>query len=94
MKCRELAELLVDYVAGDLAPEMADHIKHHLCECGPCVRFVETYQVTIKLTRKLPCAEMPPELMQRLKDAVAEAESHVENEARLTSEIESKHSQG
>lgn len=72
MKCKELAELLVDYVAGELSPELAEHIKEHLCLCPPCVRFVETYQVTIRLTRKLPMVAMPTELMARLREAVAD----------------------
>lgn len=74
MKCRELAELLVDYIAGEVDPNLAQHIKEHLCECPPCVRFVDTYQVTVKLTRKLPMVAMPVELLQRLRQAVVEAQ--------------------
>jgi hypothetical protein len=80
MKCRELAELLVDYVAGELNPELAEHIKGHLCLCPPCVRFVETYEVTIKLTRRLPMFAMPVEMLQRLREAVAEAGLEKEGE--------------
>jgi len=74
MKCRELAELLVDYVAGELTPELTEHIKEHLCLCPPCVRFVETYEVTIKMTRRLPMVAVPPELMKRLREALAKPE--------------------
>lgn len=70
MKCRELAEFLVDYIAGELSTEQAEHIKEHLELCPPCVRFVETYEVTIRLTRKLPMVAMPAELMKRLREAI------------------------
>jgi len=73
MKCRELAELLVEYVAGDLEPSLADHIKEHLCLCPPCVRFVETYQVTIKITRRLPMVAMPTQMLDRLREALKQA---------------------
>jgi anti-sigma factor RsiW len=68
--CRQLAELLFDYIAGELPPEQADVIRKHLCECPPCVAYVETYQLTIKLTRQLPPAPVPPQLIERLKSAM------------------------
>jgi hypothetical protein len=72
MNCRELAELLIDYVSGELPAEQCDHIKNHLGECPPCVIFLETYQITIQWTRQLPPAPLPPELIERLKTAMAE----------------------
>ncbi|MFO0969707.1 MAG: zf-HC2 domain-containing protein [Gemmataceae bacterium] len=74
MRCRELANLLVDYVAGELSPELAEHIKEHLGLCPPCVRYVETYEVTIKLTRQLPMVALPPEILQRLREAIAQVD--------------------
>lgn len=73
MKCRELADLLVDYVAGDLEPNLAEHIKEHLCLCPPCVRFVETYEVTIRITRRLPMVAMPTQMLDRLREALKQA---------------------
>jgi anti-sigma factor RsiW len=70
MTCREMAELLIDYVSGELAPELSDHIRQHLCRCPPCGVYLETYQLTIKITRQLPPAPVPPELMARLRAAV------------------------
>lgn len=70
MTCRDLAELLLDYVSGELTPDQQEHIAAHLQWCPPCVTYLETYQLTIKLTRQLPCVPLPEELMQRLRDAV------------------------
>ena len=70
MTCRELAELLLDYTQGDLDPALCDHISRHLTDCQPCMAYIESYRITIQLTRRLPPAPMPPELAQRLQDAL------------------------
>jgi hypothetical protein len=68
--CRELAELLIDFVAGELGQDLCEHIQHHLRACPPCVTFIETYQITIRLTRTLPRAPLPPDLERRLRAAL------------------------
>lgn len=78
MNCRELAETLLDYITGELAEEHRRQIEEHLGCCPPCVTFIETYQVTIKLTRRLPQAPLPPELKERLEAAMRE----INNESR------------
>jgi len=70
MTCRELAELLIDFVSGELAPEYRAHLEEHLRLCPPCVTYMETYRITIQLTRRLPCVPPPPELVRRLRQAV------------------------
>ena len=42
MTCRELAELLIDFVSGDLTPEHRGRFEEHLGACPPCVAFLET----------------------------------------------------
>ena len=68
--CCQLAELLFDYVSGELPPEQCDLIRQHLCLCPPCVAYLETYQQTIQLTRQLPPAPVPPQLIARLRAAM------------------------
>jgi anti-sigma factor RsiW len=70
--CRELVELLIDFIADELPPERRQHIEHHLQKCPPCVAYLETYRATIKLTRQLPCGPVPPELLARLRAALSE----------------------
>ncbi|HYT90640.1 MAG TPA: zf-HC2 domain-containing protein [Gemmataceae bacterium] len=72
MTCRELAELLIDFVSGELAPEHQERVEQHLGLCPPCVVFVETYKITIRLTRQLPRVPLPPGLERRLREALAE----------------------
>jgi anti-sigma factor RsiW len=68
--CRQLTEVLLEYVSGELPPEQCDHIRRHLCECPPCVAYLETYQLTMKLTRQLPAAPVPPQLLDRVRAAL------------------------
>ena len=70
MTCRELVELLIDFVAGDLPPEHRERVEQHLRRCPPCVAYVESYRVIIKISRKLPCEPLPPQLTERLKAAL------------------------
>jgi anti-sigma factor RsiW len=72
MTCRELVELLVDFVSDDLPPEHRERVEQHLRRCGPCVAYVESYRVMIKISRKLPCEPLPPQLTERLKAALAD----------------------
>lgn len=72
MTCRELANLLIDYVSGDLPPEHRQLLDQHLSLCPPCVVFLETYHLTIKLTRQLPDEPLPPQLVSKLKVMLSE----------------------
>ncbi len=70
MNCRKLAELLIDYIAGELSAAEAESVRGHLEGCPTCVCYVETYQLTITLTRRLPAVAPPPALLERLRAAV------------------------
>ena len=69
--CRQLCDLLFDYINGDLPAEKKELLEAHLKLCPPCVVHVETYRVTITLTRKLQCRALSPECEKRLRDAIA-----------------------
>jgi anti-sigma factor RsiW len=72
MTCRELTELLLDFVSGELPKDKMEHIQAHLNVCPPCLAIMNTYRLTIQLTRRLPCSPLPPPCEQRLRAAVAE----------------------
>ncbi len=74
MTCRDIAELLLDYLDGDLPKEYCDLICQHIRLCGPCHHYLESYQVTVRLTRKLPMAALPQNLVDRLHAALKECE--------------------
>jgi hypothetical protein len=66
MTCRELADLLLDFFAGDLPPDFCARIQEHMHECPSCEAFVHSYKITITLTRQLPLQPLPNQLAQRL----------------------------
>jgi anti-sigma factor RsiW len=65
--CRELAELLFDFTCGQLPSEHRERVEQHLCRCSSCVAYVESYYLTIQMTRQLSGAPLPPHLTQRLR---------------------------
>jgi hypothetical protein len=67
MTCRELADLLYDYVAGELTEEYCVSVRHHLEICPECLHFVETYQLTIQVTRRLRPSPCPEHIIERVK---------------------------
>ena len=70
MTCRELVEQLLEFVAEELTPEDRQRFREHLCSCPPCGVLVETYQITIRLSRQLPRHPLPPRLQERLREAL------------------------
>jgi anti-sigma factor RsiW len=75
MTCRELVELLIDYLDGDLPEDRRRRLEMHLQMCPPCLVYLETYKATIRLTKRLPCTPPPPELLERLKEVLRESDS-------------------
>ena len=72
MTCRELVELLIDFVSDELPLEHRQRIEQHLRCCPPCEAYLASYQTTIRLTRQLPCEPLPPQLEQRLRIVLQE----------------------
>lgn len=66
VECRQLAELLGDYLDGSLPKRTRELLDWHIDGCPPCVAFVNTYRGTIDAATKLHDTEIPPELKQRL----------------------------
>jgi hypothetical protein len=66
IECRQIAEMLGDYIDGTLPSHTRDLIDFHIDGCQACVAFVKTYKGTIGATRKLGDIPIPAELKQRL----------------------------
>lgn len=73
IECRQIAELLGDYLDGTLPKHVSELIEWHIDGCGPCVAFVNTYRGTIDVARKLREVEVPTELRQRLLSVLRSA---------------------
>lgn len=67
IECRQIAELLTDYMEGRLPQATRELIDWHIDGCEPCVAFVNTFRSTLKAVRQLPDPPpVPKELRQRL----------------------------
>jgi predicted anti-sigma-YlaC factor YlaD len=66
IECRQIAELLGDYLEGAVPRETRELIEWHIEGCAPCVAFVNTYRGTIDAARRLREVEIPAELKKRL----------------------------
>ena len=72
MKCRELAEFLMDYVSGELPQESRTHFEFHLSKCKNCHEYLVQYEVTIK-AGKIACGEMSDELPRDIPEELVKA---------------------
>ncbi|MGF1581817.1 MAG: anti-sigma factor family protein [Gemmataceae bacterium] len=66
MTCRELADVLLEFISGELETQLHATIEQHLSICPHCDAVVHNYRVTIKITRKLPTKELPQQFAKRL----------------------------
>jgi predicted anti-sigma-YlaC factor YlaD len=69
LSCRELVELLGDYLEGAMAPEDRARVEEHLADCDGCSSYVEQLRTTIRLSGRLPEEPVPPETMAPLLEA-------------------------
>ncbi len=66
LECRQIADLLGDYLEGTLPKRTRELLEWHIEGCAPCVAFVNTYRGTVNAAGTLRDVEIPAELKQRL----------------------------
>jgi anti-sigma factor RsiW len=57
--CKEVFELLSQYLDAELAPEMCAEIRAHIEGCPPCVEFVESLRKSVDICREYQTAVVP-----------------------------------
>jgi anti-sigma factor RsiW len=80
MTCREFNDFMIDYLSAELAVEVRADFERHLADCPNCLRYLESYEVTVavsrvafnSLERELP-VEVPEELIQAILSAQKQA---------------------
>jgi anti-sigma factor (TIGR02949 family) len=71
MTCRELIDVLADYLDGVLPSDLAAELERHLAECAPCRAYLATYRATRALGAEAARVEMPEEMRERLRRLLA-----------------------
>lgn len=60
--CKQIADLMVDYLSDKLHPTIKLEFARHLSICPDCVSFVNTYKKTVQSTATLRAEEIPPQV--------------------------------
>ena len=69
MPCRELVELVTDYLEDRLSPLDRARFEAHLAECDVCRRYLEQFRYTIRALGRLPEESLSPEARGALLEA-------------------------
>jgi anti-sigma factor RsiW len=67
--CREVVELLGDYLEGAMAPGDRARLETHLAACEGCAAYLEQLRASIRLTGRLPAEAVAPEALAPLLEA-------------------------
>jgi anti-sigma factor RsiW len=60
MSCKELVELVTDYLEGRLSPAEVRRFEEHLELCPGCVTYVDQIRATIAVAGSVREADLPP----------------------------------
>ena len=72
-ECREVFEMLSEYLDGELPADTCAHIEQHIADCPPCVEFVESLRRSVSVYRNYRPSENPPPLSPEAKERLAKA---------------------
>jgi anti-sigma factor RsiW len=69
LECRELVELVTEYLEGALTPEERTRFELHLAICPGCAAYVRQLRATLGASRRLSEGSLPDETRARLLTA-------------------------
>jgi anti-sigma factor RsiW len=64
--CREIVELITDYLEGNLPPDVRGRVEQHLTWCRGCRNYLEQMPVTIGLAGRLAEDSLHPDVRDEL----------------------------
>jgi hypothetical protein len=72
LSCREVVELVTDYLENTLLPEMRKQLEEHVADCPGCESYIQQIQLTISMLRQIAQAPVSAtrkrELLQLFQD--------------------------
>ena len=66
MKCREVVELMTDYLEGALSSEDSARFEEHIAGCDGCRAYLEQMRAARRVTGRLADEPVPPALHDEL----------------------------
>jgi anti-sigma factor RsiW len=69
LTCREMVELVTDYLEGRLGEPERERFEAHVAECGACAIYIEQMRMTITALGRIPLETISPEGERELLEA-------------------------
>jgi anti-sigma factor RsiW len=69
LTCKEVVEIVTDYLEGALSPDDRARFDKHLTGCDGCTSYLEQMRETIRLTGMLTEEQVPVAQRERLRQA-------------------------
>jgi anti-sigma factor RsiW len=66
--CRQMVELITDYLEGDLSRADRRRFEAHIAGCEHCTEYLEQMRVTIRLSGRLAVEDMTPEMRREFSE--------------------------
>jgi predicted anti-sigma-YlaC factor YlaD len=67
--CRQIVEMVTDYLEGALSSENVSIIDAHLASCDGCTEYFDQMRVAIRVTGAVEVDDLPPQVLGPLMDA-------------------------
>lgn len=68
LRCRELVELVTDYLENALPGETRTRFEDHLATCKPCLIYVEQIRLTIRTVGRVSEQHLSPAKKEEMLD--------------------------
>jgi anti-sigma factor RsiW len=69
LTCREMVELVTDYLEGRLDGSERQRFESHVAECDGCTRYVDQMRMTIDALGRIPPETISPEAEEEMLEA-------------------------
>ena len=66
LTCREVVELVTDYMEGALSAKQSARFEQHLAFCDPCIEYLGQIRTTVALVQQLAPAPVDQEIKDKL----------------------------
>lgn len=74
--CRQVVELVSDYLDDELDPSLRAAVDEHLAVCPGCLEYLSQLRTTVGSLRDLGSEDLPAQLVSQLVAAFSERRGH------------------
>ena len=71
LACRELVELVTDYLEGVLPAALRERFEHNLASCRGCAAYLQQMRALVRVSGRVPAASVRPAPPRELLRAFA-----------------------